>query len=256
VSHRCIRTGPQHSPRLANQWHARTVPEQQPSSSRRISPRFRTRIQHVCPPLPTSPLIGSKRLPTSPPYQLAQLGVGEFYKCELTDVCLATTVAIPALLIWGAAEIAMTIVAASIPFLRVLLREARSSNGLRTGYRYGYDHPGDNGYAFGSQGGTVLRSKVSITGGRPRTFIRSTTDSSMPSFSQPKAQRSGPRPSKGSPGDDGSDKSILNMPAAEGRIVQTQEVNVEYHQSPFASGKADSSSDAGDSYELGKIASG
>jgi hypothetical protein len=154
--------------------------------------------------------------------------------------------------IWGDAEIAMTIVAASIPVLRVLLKDVKSSSG-RGGYRYGYDaNGGDNDYAYGSKGGTVLRSRISISGGlAPRNFMDPIPKGGAVFTSQ---RKFGSLPSREKiESDDGSDKSILNMPVAPGRIMQTQEINVEYHHRSFPVSRTTPVLDGVDDYELETI---
>lgn len=121
-------------------------------------------------------------------------------------------------LIWGLAESAITIVAASIPFLRMLVREVSSgyaSRGKYTGNSYQLQHQ-----SHGPSSGT--RSKVKADPGIYETEI-------------------------GRNDDTGSDKSILGDKDAQtaGQIVQTQEVRVEYGDSSDEASLRDNKLEAG-----------
>jgi hypothetical protein len=105
------------------------------------------------------------------------------------------------LFIWGNAESSVTIIAASIPILRVLVREARTS-----ARRYYMTKEGASS-ATRSRNGRSQHNTVVIstgTGGVSRTVI-----------SKPKL-------------DNSSDKSILSDPPANGKIMRTNEINVAY----------------------------
>jgi len=105
------------------------------------------------------------------------------------------------LFIWGNAESAVTIIAASIPILRVLVREVRS-----TARRYYVSKEGGTG--SNTQHNTVVISGGNLTSSRHHSHVPS------------KVQ------------DDSSDKSILSdgpySKNANGRIVRTNEINVAY----------------------------
>lgn len=109
------------------------------------------------------------------------------------------------LFIWGNAESCVTIIAASIPILRVFVREA---------------HTSAKKYYVSAEGGTYAdqRSKKSGRGGvqsRDNTTLVASTQHSR------SARRNGD--------DDLSDKSILGGLSHDGKhIVQTNEVAVEY----------------------------
>ena len=112
----------------------------------------------------------------------------------------------------------MTIVAASIPILRVLVREART-----TARRY---YASKEGGASGG-GGSGLRSRT----GRGGTQLNTVVISSGPLSSAARGQGSHHNPNKLQ--DDRSDKSILSDGAYQtapgnGRIVRTNEINVAY----------------------------
>ncbi|CAJ2511703.1 Uu.00g073280.m01.CDS01 [Anthostomella pinea] len=100
------------------------------------------------------------------------------------------------LLIWSTAETATTIIAASIPVLRVLFLEMRSSNG-----RY-YEHSSANGTKKPRQGRTGNNTVTVTATGRPRTT----------QFSK----------------DDDSDRSILHGTGI-GKITKTDEVRIHFH---------------------------
>ncbi len=99
------------------------------------------------------------------------------------------------LFIWGNAETNVTIIAASIPILRVLVREVKSS---ARRYYASRDNP------------TALRS-------HGRTHANTVTISS----------RAAPRSQKM---DDQSDRSILDETPRPGHILQTSEVAIEYRK--------------------------
>src|SRR3569833_2847478 len=102
------------------------------------------------------------------------------------------------LFLWGNAESNVTIIAASIPILRVLIREVKTS-----ARRY-YVSNGNTATGLRSNGRT-LNNTIVISGGAVQT------------------QNSQKQ-------DDQSDKSILGGADASrnGRIVRTNEINVEY----------------------------
>jgi hypothetical protein len=158
-------------------------------------------------------------------------------------------VAIPELIIWGGAEIAMTIIAASIPVLRVLLREVRHSSPRQGLSRYGYDIDSQQVYAYGTKNGAM----VSISGGQPRT-LHGSADMALRRLGRGDPKRHVAM-HKDNDLDDGSDKSILIAPIAPGRIVQTQEVNVEYQQSSDAvtNMQGHSEGDVSEAYEMRRM---
>ena len=114
------------------------------------------------------------------------------------------------LFIWGNAESAVTIIAASIPILRVLVREVRS-----TARRYYVSKEGGTGSSGlrSRTGRNTQHNTVVISGGN---LTSSRHHSHVPSKVQ----------------DDSSDKSILSdgpySKNANGRIVRTNEINVAY----------------------------
>ncbi len=114
------------------------------------------------------------------------------------------------LFLWGNLESTITIIAASIPILRVLIRDVKTS-AVR------YYASGDDSMAMRSKGGqhttntTLSTTAVVISSGPPRISLGVQTD-------------------------EGSDKSILGdlssmtMPtSADGKILQTTDIAVEYH---------------------------
>jgi hypothetical protein len=120
--------------------------------------------------------------------------------------------------IWGTAEVATTIIAASIPVLRVFLRDVHTSVEKR--YRRGRDSTTGGGATIDRR--TRLRSGNStVVAATPRGAERG---------------REGPHT------DDCSDRSIL----ASGKIFQTHEINIE----------TQSRSENGDAYEMGLMADG
>jgi hypothetical protein len=115
------------------------------------------------------------------------------------------------LFIWGNAESCVTIIAASIPILRVLVREVSTS--ARRKYYISREGNSSVTGAGVSAKRTKMRSQtntVVVTGG-PRSRIDQALSGNT----------------KGST-DDWSDKSILEGRASPGKIVQTNEINVEY----------------------------
>ncbi len=100
------------------------------------------------------------------------------------------------LVVWGAAETATAIVAASIPVLRLLGGEAKPSRRRRQGY-----------YAQQAFRKGLVRTTVIVAVGAGRAGRSSAVKD-----------------------DDQSDWSILQYPVAGNRIWQTQEVAVEYHE--------------------------
>lgn len=112
------------------------------------------------------------------------------------------------LVAWGAAEVATTIMASSIPVLRVLVREVKAI----TSKKYGFSS-GNNSRSNGTN--SLGRSDTVIVGGNghkksPSVHVLSTF--------------------KGSKSDNRSDTSVLITEPAEGIIIQTQEINIEYHR--------------------------
>jgi len=101
------------------------------------------------------------------------------------------------LVIWGTAESAVTIVAASIPMLRTLFREVKSKAG------------------YGSNNVTTKRSKIG------RTTVVVTADRTARGED---GHHVSPSNNKG---DDRSDRSILHVGG--NAIVQTSEIRVESH---------------------------
>ena len=120
--------------------------------------------------------------------------------------------------IWGAVEIATTIMAACIPVLRVLLQYVKSS---AKQYHTTHD-PSDSSHLKGTRGNTTT-----VTG--------------------PEARSTGAHP--GEDDDTGSDKSILERSVGVGnQIVQTTEYAVQFHGQ--GRGKTNEDSDSMGGYEL------
>lgn len=97
--------------------------------------------------------------------------------------------------------------ASSIPVLRVLVREVKAT----TRRRYGLSSS-DNNKSYGTS--SMARSNTVVVAGghkkNPSVHILQTFKSSK--------------------SDNRSDTSVLIVEPAEGRILQTQEINVEYHR--------------------------
>ncbi|TRX98272.1 hypothetical protein FHL15_000917 [Xylaria flabelliformis] len=117
------------------------------------------------------------------------------------------------LVIWYTAEAATTIIAASIPVLRALIKEIKTS-GARyfSGEKYAsgrIDEPAVKGSGRGQSKGSKKGDSVFTS--------RVVTTITCPGNKYP------------SDGDTGSDKSILEASAEPGKIMQTQEVRLSYH---------------------------
>jgi hypothetical protein len=125
------------------------------------------------------------------------------------------------LTIWVITEIAVTIIAASIPVLRVLIRDVHS-----TARRYYVSR--------GSGKDSRLTTDKSATGGSLYGG-RSRATATVASMNGPTAPRSP---------DNWSDKSILESAAPTGRIKQTHEIKVEYGVDKY---------DLSSEYEMGPV---
>ncbi|KAK3364700.1 putative integral membrane protein [Lasiosphaeria hispida] len=127
------------------------------------------------------------------------------------------------LFIWGNAETTVTIIAASIPTLRVLIRDATNSR------RY---------YQSGSKGtGTnSSRTKKSKAATGPGSNTVVTVSGGPLSSHDPERQKQRH--------DDGSDRSILGSSEKVGKIVRTNDFSVEYHKSSGDRGSEE--------YEMGR----
>lgn len=146
---------------------------------------------------------------------------------------------------WGEAEIATTIMAASIPVLRVLVGEIKASAGRRDGYtNYGSASGTRSGTRRGGGGTGVHGDTSTVTvsvlarggeGGNPTRTKRSSGGVKI--LKRTSAAAVG--------GDDRSDKSILDVHIIEGRILHTTEVAVEYQDGKKTAGQ--------DEYEMGRI---
>jgi hypothetical protein len=150
------------------------------------------------------------------------------------------------LVIWGTAEVTTSIMAASIPVLRVVVREIRTTAGAYYGNKYGTVNP------VASQEG-VATARTSDRTGRStyRTNITGKGDGEV-DFEAGNAIVSA-RAVSGGVEDDRSDKSILRtaqpspvgqavVPSA-GRILQTNEIRLEYSRRR----------DDDNTYELGRV---
>ncbi|KAH8167132.1 hypothetical protein CIB48_g1116 [Xylaria polymorpha] len=120
------------------------------------------------------------------------------------------------LVIWYTAEAATTIIAASIPVLRALIKELKTS-----GARY---FSGEK-YASGRRDGSGAKG----TGRSQTKENRSKKGDSVFHTSRIVTTVTGHCNKYPSDGDTGSDKSILEAPAEPGKIMQTQEVRLSYH---------------------------
>ncbi|KAK3377347.1 hypothetical protein B0T24DRAFT_701790 [Lasiosphaeria ovina] len=115
------------------------------------------------------------------------------------------------LIIWGNVEVAVAIMAASVPVLRVLVREVR----IATRRRYGQGaESASNDTTFHKKnfgGGTLHRSStVMVTAGHQDRLLDSSSSSSSINWEIP---------------------HILDpQKAVPGRILQTQEITVQYHE--------------------------
>ncbi|GAW12217.1 hypothetical protein ANO14919_015780 [Xylariales sp. No.14919] len=122
------------------------------------------------------------------------------------------------LVIWFAAEPATTIIAASIPVLRALIKELHTS-----GAKYFSGEKYASGRVDGSGVKGTARSQGKGNGSRKResAFHTSRVVTTVTGH--------GSKYPYDNDGDTGSDKSILEATAAPGKIVQTQEVRLSYH---------------------------
>lgn len=102
------------------------------------------------------------------------------------------------LFIWGNAESCVTIIAASVPILRVLIRD------VKTSYRNYYVSEQNDNNTASKRSRVRGQNSVVVTAGR-RSHITSTNKL-----------------------DDGSEKSILEGRASPGKIVRRNEIVVEY----------------------------
>ncbi|KAK4128873.1 hypothetical protein N657DRAFT_560674 [Parathielavia appendiculata] len=122
--------------------------------------------------------------------------------------------------IWATAETATTIMAASLPVLRVLLQYVKSSARKYSSERYGPS--GDASHVKGTRATRGATTTVTVTRNGPRSHAIK---------------------------DDDSDKSILDRPVGGGnQIVQTNEYIVEFHEQDRAKINEDSDSMGG--YEM------
>lgn len=125
---------------------------------------------------------------------------------------------------WSIAEGSATIIAASIPVLRVMVRDVRKRSAL----------PGSDASGSGHKGGAESKgeSKVESRPGRSRSVV------TISAIAEPPSPGTSRR-------DDRSDKSILGGAGRQGRgIVQTNEVMVESYE------RDDRDGDATEAYEL------
>jgi hypothetical protein len=149
------------------------------------------------------------------------------------------------LVIWGAAEVSITICAASVPLLRVLVREVRNIT-QRTGARYALgdrDEDKDVSSSFHrkSQGvGASYRSSTVLVTAGPGTDsdgIGPYTNDQWKLLQLHIGRLSGVDHGRGGSEDDTDNVKAMEAAAASahsrrvssGRILQTQEVTVQYH---------------------------
>lgn len=143
-------------------------------------------------------------------------------------------------MIWGAVEVAITIVAASIPVLRVLVREVR----MATRRRYGYGVESAGAAAAGGSGDMSHKKKKSLTARVEQRLERSNSTIVTVTSGYKRGGRTKSADSFGSSLDDleggrRSDSSKLSEQEQEmkrlsdanpGKIVQTQEITVRYFE--------------------------
>ncbi len=141
-----------------------------------------------------------------------------FFKCldhqSLTvPLAKATT-----LVIWFAAEPATTIIAASIPVLRALIKELHTSGAKYfSGEKYGSGRRDESGVKGPARSHT--KGSGSKKGDSAFHTSRVVTTVTGRGTKYPYDVH----------GDTGSDKSILEATAEPGKIMQTQEVRLSYH---------------------------
>jgi hypothetical protein len=134
--------------------------------------------------------------------------------------------------LWGYIETSFTIIAASIPLLRVLVKTVRS-----TGRYYAADE---------SQRDNPTGQSKSRQHSRPTTLVPGDTQSNTVTVT---SRRLRDAPERRFVGDDDSDKSILadeRLPVP-GRILQTSEVVVDYND------RKDKGSASSEGYELDRL---
>ncbi|KAK3385617.1 hypothetical protein B0H63DRAFT_501452 [Podospora didyma] len=126
------------------------------------------------------------------------------------------------LVIWGLAEVAVAIMAASIPVLRVLIREVRTATRRR--YGYGAESANNDTYHKKSYGTGALQrsSTVIVFAGHKPGRINTDTTSSSSTIKFDERDETG---LTGVP--------QINLP---GQIWQTQEITVRYHERDDADG--------------------
>ncbi|KAL8383634.1 hypothetical protein RB595_010705 [Gaeumannomyces hyphopodioides] len=182
------------------------------------------------------------------------------------------------LVVWSTCEVAMTIIAACIPVLRVLVRDVKKSTRRHygsSGASGSHSHSKSRGYETHTSGVGGGGTKIAIIGGGGCGGNNNTGRRPSGGFSRPFAGKGagpgGGGRAKASAGevhhDDWSERSIFH--ADDNRIIHTQEIKVEYHpRGPrdMASGDSSSSENvvdvrggpsrpgSGEEYEMGRMA--
>ncbi|OIW25567.1 hypothetical protein CONLIGDRAFT_581876 [Coniochaeta ligniaria NRRL 30616] len=112
---------------------------------------------------------------------------------------------------WGAAEVATTVMASSIPVLRVLIREVKATT------RRLYGSSSDDTYQKKSYGaGPLARSNTVVVAASQKRGALEIGIARLKSV-----RKAG--------SDDWSDTSVLVHEPGKGEILQTQEINIQYH---------------------------
>ncbi|KAK3312689.1 hypothetical protein B0H66DRAFT_643870 [Apodospora peruviana] len=153
-------------------------------------------------------------------------GGAAFVKCSTIPVILNGDFTFEGynLVIWGSGEVAITIVAASIPVLRVLVREVR----VATRRRYGYSPTG------GVESGSHMKMKKDQTASAGTVQRSNSTIVTVTSGYKPGKRMSGSFSTlddleSGSM----SEETMKRLSDANPRkILQTQEITVSYHERP------------------------
>jgi len=113
--------------------------------------------------------------------------------------------------VWGIAEVSVTIMAASIPVLRVLFKDIKATTKRKLGQST--SHSANRDKSFNSESRSMARNATVVTSGGSKRV----------SFSQPYHP-------EGSLGQNNSEESLVQEKNSSGGILQTQEVAIEYHE--------------------------
>ncbi|KAH8904155.1 hypothetical protein BR93DRAFT_946918 [Coniochaeta sp. PMI_546] len=115
------------------------------------------------------------------------------------------------LVAWGAAEVATTIMASSIPVLRVLIREVKA-----TTRRLNASSSDDTYHTKSYGAGSMARSNTIVVAASQKRRALEIGIKRLKSLRKASS-------------DDWSDKSVLVHELGKGEILQTQEINIQYH---------------------------